>query len=554
MDILDHPPSANPEEPEPGHWSTSLKATQEQLKRTRKRLERYQAALRLADAEIKRRNRGIIALTTFAYQAGRAVSVANLLKLALVHTLETTKTPVGAIVLMDSETKELSLSVHKGLTPELTRILTGQQLEQGAVALMPHLVAGEGALLEAETSDDEAERQLLEAGQLTSLASLPLHFGPKVLGALLIGLQEQRSFTSAELWFLMAIAQETAIALEGLRLREGLWHTAEVLLDDEEATPGGSKEVGQTDLNLDTSTPFELPDATKTMVPQPAEKDLEQLLAAMVEAEKEVRRQNADLQTLNAIAEQMNRTLNLKEILQNAVGQTRATLNTDAAWLYLVNESGQLEMGAHTGLSKAYVRAMQRLKPEDSVEGRVAVENNAYFIESIVKEGVAHKIWVDKEGLQSLAAAPVTRPEPQDSAGQTGSLVIGVLAAGTTGPQPYTWTPRERQLLTSIANHVALAIDNARLYEKLRENEAGLRAGNQVLQEVNNMLSAENALFSEFMRGHLQPGLAESKQVLERLLTPNSGPLNESQKQELISLQKILDHLNEMFRGVLHKI
>lgn len=358
------------------NWPMSLEATRNQLRQAQIRLERYRAALRLAGVEIERRNRSVIDLTAFAYQANRAANSITLLKLALVQALKTTGAAVGAVVLIDPETKELILNVHKGLTSPLKQILTGQQLNYGATALMPHLVAGNGALLEYKTNEDEEERLLLAASCLTSLVRLPLQLGPHPLGALLVGLQEERHFTSSELCFLMALSQETTVALENLRLREGLWHTAETLLVGETNSIELQQETGL-ELNMENSAPFDLP-ATPTPLPQPAANDLEQLLAAMMEAEDEVQQQNADLQTLNTIAEMMNRTLNLPEILQCAVEQTQAILQTDAAWLYLVDEDQQLNLRTHTGLSTVYVRGMQRLKWADGLEGRAAADNRAY--------------------------------------------------------------------------------------------------------------------------------------------------------------------------------
>lgn len=530
--------------------SASLDSSYEQLKKAKIRLDQYQAALRLANGEIKRRSHAIIALTKFAYQASQAAGPTTVLKLALIQALETANAPVGAIVLADLETKELTLSVHHSLAPELIDILTGHQLEKGATALMPHMVAGSGALLEYDSTDDEDERQLLEVSQLTSLVSLPLQVGSRLLGALLIGLQDNHSFTAAELWFLMALSQEMATALESLRLREGLWHTAEMLLDEEDIGID-LQEAGEVDFDIDVPTPFDLPTAAATVIPEPDAEDLEQLLAGMVEAQEEVQQQNTDLQTLNTIAEMMNRTLNLKEILQSAVDQTKAALDTDAAWLYLVNERNQLDMRAHTGLSKAYIRAMQLLKLKDGLEGQAVTENEARFVGSLTEEGVSHKIWVDKEKLQGVAVVPITRPDTQARRDETASHVIGVLATGTIA-EPHPWSHREMNLLASIANHVALAIDNAQLYEKLQDNEANLRAGNEVLQEINDMLSAENASLVKFMEDYLQSGLVESNEALKHLLTVSEDMLNEVQQHDIATLREIIRRLTEMSKWVTH--
>lgn len=527
-----------------GTWPVDTHNTHQDLKKARHRLEQYRAALRLARVEIERRNRNMIALTTFAYQASCAATLKSLLKLALIQALNVTEAPVGAVVLIDPDTKELKIGVQKGLTIEFADVLTGQQLDQAAIVLMPHLVLGSGALLEYNTTDDELERQLLRTGNLTSLVSLPLQIGSGLLGAFLVGLQGEHYFKAAELSLLMALSQETAVALENLHLREGLWHTFETLLDNE-LTDIDLQKSEQTTLNLEGTTPFELPTAPLDL-PQSAEDDLDQLLAAMMEAEDEVQQQNIDLQTLNAIAEMVNHSLNLKEILQFTAEQTKMLLNSEAAWLYLINERSHLELHAHVGLSPTYVRGMKSLRLGDSVEGLVVAENKPHFIKTILDDSYPHKIWIDKEGLHALAAVPITRPERQNSAGQGRSEVIGVLAVGKRVGQPYAWSPREMRLLTSIANQIAPAIDNARLYAQLQEDQASLKVGNEILRSINDMLLEKNASLEKIVQDGLKPALERAGQILGYLEDENPQTLSRTYKKDIASLQQIVRRLSEL--------
>ncbi|MBN1993176.1 MAG: GAF domain-containing protein [Anaerolineae bacterium] len=539
------------------NWPMSLETTRTELSKAQRRLEQYQAALRLANIEIERRNRGIIALTTLAYQANRVANPADLLRLALSQALETTRAPVGAIVLIDTETKELILAAYKGLTSPFANILSGQELEAGAVSLMPHLAAGAGALLELDTAEDETERLLLTTAQLTSLVSLPLQLGPRLMGALLVGLKDKRAFKPDELYVLMAMSREVAIALESLHLRDGLWHTVETLLGMESGNLDLAV-VEQANLDTELVAPIELSPPVPTP-PESSADDLEQLLAAMMEAETEVQQHNTDLLTLNTITEMMNSTLDLKQILQRTVDQTRAMLQTDAVWLYLLDDRNQLEMRAYTGLSIEYVRGMQHLKPEDGIEGRVAVVKKPLFVESVARDTHRHKIWVDKEKLHALAAVPITRPEltvwpgPANGestapAGQAGAHVLGVLATGKRDPQAQPWNPREIRLLTSIANQVALAIDNARLYAQVQEGETGLRVGNEVLRSINDMMLEKNAYLEGFIQDDLLPALTHAGQGLQGLLAENPNPLADGQKQQVAELQEIIYHLSELAR------
>lgn len=523
-------------------WPMSLETTRERLKNAQRRLEQYRAALRLAGVEIERRNRGIIALTAFAYQASATANPTALLKLALVQAMETTAAPMGAVVIINPATKALTVHIHRGLTLELADILSGRQVGQGAIALMPHLVAGLGALLEKVSSDDPAEQLLLAAAHLTSLVSLPIQIGTRLMGALLVGLQDETRFRSAELCFLMAISQETAIALDALNLREGLWSTAETLLGNETVSVELQLDEPM-DLGVKQRTPLDLPVLNH---PQPDKDDLEQLLAAMMEAEDEVQQQNVDLQTLNTIAEMMNRTLNLKEILQCAVEQTRAILGMDAAWIYLLNEQDRLELSVHTGLSPTYVRGMHQLVLHESLEGQVAAENMAQFIQVNMANARTHKIWIDKEQLQALAAVPITRPASPVE--KVSSRVVGVLAVGKRTLPPHLWTPREVRLLASLANQFALAIDNARLYAQIQEDHASLSAGNEILREVNTMLLQRNAFLEEFIQEDLGAALVTASQVINQLGIERPA---EAHREAVISLQKIVNRLDEMAQLVI---
>ena len=531
------------------NWPMRLDALHSQLRKAQKLLMQYRAALRLARTEIERRNHSLLTLTAFAFQSGSVSILATLLKLALARVLEVTEAPVGAIVLVEPDTKELTLGVHRGLTTELTRVLTGQELDAGAAVLMPHLAAGSGALLESASTDDKAEQVLLAAGRMTSLVSMPLQAGQQLMGAVLIGLQSERRFKPAELRFIMAIAQQTAVAMEGLRLRKELWYTAEALLDGK-MVEGELRQVDRAELNLELSPLPDLPVAAPN-VPQAAEEDLEQLLAAMMEAETEVRQQNADLRTLNNIAESMNRTLDLREILDCTVEQTRSILGTDAAWLYLVEEDGRLQMRAQIGLSPDYVRGMRSLKSGDGLEGQVANENKARFVESLTGDASTHKIWVEREGLNKLAAVPITRPEPVAQGEQADAQMVGVLVAASRAEKANTWSTREKRLMTSIANHVALAIDNARLYAQVQEGEAGMRSGNQVLCEINDMLLHRNAFLEDLIQGELIPAITASTQVVHLLQMKNRVPLTETLVEDCATaLQKAIDQLSAVNKEI----
>jgi GAF domain-containing protein len=192
---------------------------------------------------------------------------------------------------------------------------------------------------------------------------------------------------------------------------------------------------------------------------------------------------------------------------------------------------------------------MNQLAMGEGLEGQVALGNVAQFIEVNPADTRAYKIWVDKEQLRALAAVPITRPRSQ--AGQTDAHVIGVLAVGKrTMPHKFLWSPREVRLLASIANQLALAIDNARLYAKIQEDHASLSAGNEVLREVNELLLQRNALLEGFFRDDLAAALTTANQVINGLLVDQSPVTAEMQTQIANDMKKIIERLDDMLQHI----
>jgi GAF domain-containing protein len=611
-----------------------IEITRKELAQNRLRIERYRTILRLAGVEIERRNRGIRALTAFTYQASRQNEPAALMKLALSQALAMTQAPMGAIILIDSQTKNLSLGAHRGLTPDMVRILTGRQFDAGAAALMPHLVVGKGALLEEHAAFDPAERMLLAAAQVSSMVSLPLQVEQQLLGALIVGTQNGERLSAADLHFLIALGQETAVALQCLHLREKLWHIAETLLSREAESTVAS---GMRDLDFNPTLPalpplqaklatiiadfggtmgaifsvhpgenetqitlvadyglspvftgtfacFLLSDglfpssiveedviitdiaqvsgnvavpvlaslynegarsllttrfsdsgtmvrflliaatepnvlsedikeqlraATQSLIPLLADPpqvptfptrsihvpsltraasddDLEQLLAAMMEAEEESFRHNADLIALNNISTKLARTFNLNKVLDSIMGEIKAMLSVAAAWLYLIDplSPDQLILRGCDGLSGRYSEGRQRIFIGDGIEGQVAQLNQPLFIEDAVQHRLRCEILVDQEQMRAIATVPLTCEVEQD--GLEEQQVVGVLTVGMS--HTYPWQPREIRLLTAVANHLALATHNASLYNQVQDTSERLAASNQLLQELNKQL------------------------------------------------------------------
>ncbi len=225
-----------------------------------------------------------------------------------------------------------------------------------------------------------------------------------------------------------------------------------------------------------------------SMERQASDDDLEQLLAAMMEAEEEVERHNADFAVLNAISEMLNHTLNLDRVLEPVLTKVREVLQTEAVWIYLIDPASHgpvtLTMQAHFGLSDRYVKGFHNLSMGDGLEGVVAKENKAFFVNDTAQQTNRCHVLIEVENFRSMAAVPLACPEERD--GHDYKRVVGVLAVGNR--QLHTWQPRQIRLLTTISNQMAFAVNNAQLYAQVKEGMTSLTISNQVLQEINKLL------------------------------------------------------------------
>ena len=209
----------------------------------------------------------------------------------------------------------------------------------------------------------------------------------------------------------------------------------------------------------------------------------------MMEAEEEVQRHNADLVTLNTIAALFNQTLNQEQVLSQIVEQVRATLQTDAAWVYLAEDPQEerLILQAHVGLSNRYVWGMRQIPFGKHVEGIVAQQNRPHFVDN-VQDGDC-PLLLEQENIQALAVIPLASPTDVDEA--DGYTILGVMAIALH--RPHAWKQREVRLLTAIANQVTLAINNAQRFSQVNVELDMLSNSNQILQAINNQLIEDNA-------------------------------------------------------------
>lgn len=175
-----------------------------------------------------------------------------------------------------------------------------------------------------------------------------------------------------------------------------------------------------------------------------------------VSLEKEAGR----LQRMVNISQLLNSTLDLTQLLDTIIKTASELLETQDASIMLVEQrTGELFFAASTGMSREEVRKI-KVPIEGSIAGTIYTSGEP-IITGDVSTDNRHYAGVDRSisfKTQSLLGVPL----------EVRTRRIGVLEA-INKLNGESFTQEDVEILSTLASHAAIAIDNARLVANLRE-------------------------------------------------------------------------------------
>nr|WP_246382327.1 GAF domain-containing protein [Prauserella isguenensis] len=169
-------------------------------------------------------------------------------------------------------------------------------------------------------------------------------------------------------------------------------------------------------------------------------------------------RREAELAALFDTASDLARLRDLDAVLRSIVHRARMLLRVDVSYLSLNDEDSDNTYMRVTDGSASALFQQVRLGMGEGLGGLVAQTVRPYATSNYpADDRFRHTGPIDRavrdEGLIAILGVPLA----------LGDRVIGVLYASDRRPR--TFTPDEVALLSSLADHAAIAIDNARLIE-----------------------------------------------------------------------------------------
>lgn len=198
--------------------------------------------------------------------------------------------------------------------------------------------------------------------------------------------------------------------------------------------------------------------------------------------ERRVADRTRELETLNAVAGVVSRSLDLEEILHDALDKTLQVLEIEAGGIYLldVREPPQrrtarwagetsassvepsyaaddtsaataiLTIAVQRGFGPEFIEAIDGLEVGEGFSGLVAQSGQPLVVRDVSTDPRLTRMAAREEGFHSLASVPLHSKEK----------TLGTLFAVTHGYREFT--DQDVQLLTSIGRQLGVAIENAR--------------------------------------------------------------------------------------------
>ncbi|WP_030712512.1 helix-turn-helix domain-containing protein [Streptomyces sp. NRRL F-2580] len=210
------------------------------------------------------------------------------------------------------------------------------------------------------------------------------------------------------------------------------------------------------------------------------------------------RRREAELTALFDTASDLAALRDLDAVLRAIVHRAKLLLGTDVTYLSLNDEAaGDTYMRVTDG-SVAAAFQQVRLGMGEGLGGLVAQTARPYATGDYQADSRFHHTSaidgaVGQEGLRAILGVPL----------RVGARIIGVLYAADRAPRQFS--PEEVALLSSLADHAAIAIDGARLLEETRAALADLNSASETIrahsEDVRRAERAHDQLTDLVLRG-----------------------------------------------------
>ncbi len=188
------------------------------------------------------------------------------------------------------------------------------------------------------------------------------------------------------------------------------------------------------------------------------------------------------IEALTRISKAITSDRYIEDILRLVVTVTAETMHSKICSLWLLDDNDYvLRLRATQSISEDYLKE-RSLKTGEGIVGQVALTRKPRSVLNVLEEpDFKEKELAKKEGLVSMLSIPMVVKE----------RVIGVINCYTSYPHEFTET--EQNVLVTVANEAAVAIENTELIVKTKVIQDELES-RKLIERAKDILMTRRAL------------------------------------------------------------
>ncbi len=187
---------------------------------------------------------------------------------------------------------------------------------------------------------------------------------------------------------------------------------------------------------------------------------------------------NQRLASLNAISALIGTSLDLEHLTDEILAQIHRNIDFDSATLFLLKGS-VLEAAASRGFS-GYRRGMYTYHKSERNSAWRAVQHKLPLIINDVTKSPYWEPRPELDKIRSWLGVPLIYKD----------RVVGVLTLDKN--EPNAFTDADARYIFTLAYQIAIAVENAQLFEEWEDQATRLKLINEVSQEINTLLDVDS--------------------------------------------------------------